>query len=172
MQSKSIQSGRCAQNGFSILEVMVAIAIMSVGLFGMAKLFIATALVNSFSTNTSQYLTTTEQTIESFKVTAATATSQAAVDNVVKSSVTEPATDAAVTATTAVYVLDNSGNLFPSGTTVTLPSDLAAVYGPNKTCAPSARSRLVIVRLTPKYADNRLNQVVTLVSTVEMKDSY
>jgi len=171
MQSKTVRSMQSAQEGFSILEVVIAASLMTAGFLGVAQLFISTTLLNTFSTSTSQSLAQAERQLEIFRLTAATAASQTAVDNAVKSSITEPVAGA-VDSLVAVYVLDNNGNLLPSGTSITLPSDLAAVYGPNKTHAPSARTRLAIVRLTPKSLDPKVSQVVTLVSTIEMKETY
>jgi hypothetical protein len=171
MQSKTVRSTQSAQAGFSILEVVIAASLMTVGLLGVTQLFISTTLLNMFSTSTSQSLAQAERQLEIFRVTASIATSQAAVDDVVKSSLTE-AVAGAVDSRVAVYVIDNNGNLFPSGTSITLPADLGAVYGPGQTRAPSVRTRLAIIRLTPNIPDPKVSQVVTLVSTIEMKESY
>lgn len=172
MQTQPIRSAPEAESGFTLFEFVIAAGILTVGIFGTAQLFIAASLLNSFAANTSQSLTDAQQTLEGFRVVASTARSQTAVDDVVRSSVVEPDPSAANPVRVATYVVDHEGHLVPSGTPLTLPPDLAALYGPDKTRAPSARSRLVIIRRTPERGDTKVNQVVTLVSTIEMKESY
>jgi prepilin-type N-terminal cleavage/methylation domain-containing protein len=171
MNTKSPRNAS-AQRGFTLLEVLVATFIMTVGLLGTAQLFIAASFLNSLNGNTSHSLSEAERITENLKIVAATASSQALVDAQLTSTVTQPDTKATNPTRTEVYVLDDSGALVQTGSSVSLPSDLAATYGPNKTRAPSARTRLVIVRFTPTQLNERVNDTVTLVATVEMKESY
>jgi prepilin-type N-terminal cleavage/methylation domain-containing protein len=154
-----IRAGRTRQDGVTLIEMVIAVAVMSVGLFAMAQLFIAATLNTAHARNESLSLQRGHMQIETLKQTAITSGITASA--ITSSSQTISTAPNPVVMNT--YVLDMNGTLVGGGN---LPSDLAAVYGPGLSRAPSSNSRLVIVRLVPQMQNSRINNTITLVSVI------
>jgi prepilin-type N-terminal cleavage/methylation domain-containing protein len=169
------RSGR--ERGFSLIELVIATLVLSVGLMGLARLFVLATLNSALAVNMSQGLNDAQRLLEVYKTEAAT--NGAASATIVSG--TYSATDASSAYYNAmlvnsgtgyrsaefqedVWVFDESGTLV-TGTYPTSPA-LPPGYSAGDLHAPSSTSRLVYIRMTPKVPDPRFNQIVTLMTYV------
>jgi hypothetical protein len=156
---------------------VIAILVLSVGLIGLARLFTIATLNAALAVNMSQGLNDAQRLMEVYKTEAST--------NGVTSSLIVSGTYSATDSSSAYYnaMLANSGTGYRSdefeenvwvfdeaGAVVTgsytVSPSLPPGYSAGDLRAPSASSRLVYVRLTPKIEDPRFNQVVTLIGQI------
>jgi prepilin-type N-terminal cleavage/methylation domain-containing protein len=171
-------SQRCGrQRGLTLIELVIATLVLSVGLISLARLFVLATLNNSLAVNMSQGLNDAQRLIEVYKTAAAT--------NGATSAVIVSGTYSATNSTSAFYnamlvnggtgyrsedfhediwVFDHTGALVTGSYTVN-PS-LPPGYSAGDLRAPSSTSRLVYVRMVPTVENPRYNQTVTLMAYV------
>jgi prepilin-type N-terminal cleavage/methylation domain-containing protein len=168
---------RGRERGFSLVELVIAILVLSIGLIGLARLFVFATLNAALAVNMSQGLNDAQRLIEVYKTEAAI--------NGVSSSRIVSGTYAATDSSSAYYnaMLANSGTGYRSSDfeedvwvfdstgavitgSYTVNPSLPPGYSAGDLRAPSTSSRLVYVRLTPKIKDPRYNQEVKLIGYV------
>lgn len=164
--------------GVTLIEMMIAILVLTVGLAGLAQLFVAATMNNSFVVQTAGGLNDAQRLIEHWKYVVATSSTANGIDDPLVTSSTYNTTTgqcaAFVTnlgstgyASTAsayqesIWVFDGAGNLVGSASP-SYPPGVAA--GTLK--APTKNARLVYIRMVPKTSDPRVNQTLTLAAVI------
>lgn len=171
LQSSRTFGRRKAERGVTLIELMIAILVLTVGLAGLAQLLVVAAMNNTFAITTSGGVNDAQRLIEAWKAEAA--------ENGISSSVITSSTWNSSTQTCAafaalpgyvsadsrykenVWVFDWQGNLVGSATP-SLPPGISA----GQLKAQALNSRLVYVRMEPKFDDPRTNQTVVLAAIV------
>ena len=169
------RTGR-SEAGVTIIEMLIAIFVLTVGLLAMAQLFVAATMNNALATNTSGGVGDAQRRIEVYK-------SEAATNGITSALITSGAYNestgtcpAYVNATgvsaqwskETIWVYDKAGSLVTSAG-MTASSSPPANYTSAQLRAPSEKSRLVVVRLEPKASDARYNQTVMLSAIIRGK---
>jgi prepilin-type N-terminal cleavage/methylation domain-containing protein len=171
------------QAGVTLIEVLIAMVVLSIGLVALAELFVIATMNTARSTNVSQEINDAQRLIEDLKIVAANEGVEGTGGTIpVKMRSGDYATSTdnydSEKCTEFVYVLDANGAIIDeNGDRVDAASyftadghpDLAALYGDPTAglyAAPSKKSRLVICRMVPENPDLRFNQTVTLVSVI------
>jgi hypothetical protein len=161
------------EEGSTLVELAIAVLVLTVGLLGLAHLFVVATMTSALSVNTSEALIDAQRCLEAYRSIAVASPVGVAdlrlVSGTCDSSIgNSPAyADATGHDSTgfeeSVWVFNRSGALVTGAHAV----NPAAPEGinPAELRAPSQGSRLVIVRLEPILANARYNQTVTL-STV------
>jgi hypothetical protein len=164
--------------GVTLIEMMIAILVLTLGLVGLSQLFVAATLNNSFVVSTAGGLNDAQRFIEQWKyIVATSSTTDGLSDPAITSSTYNTTTnqcDAFVstlagTGYTAagsaykesVWVFNNAGTLIGTGNP-NYPPGVAA--GTLK--APTQNARLIYIRMVPKTNDPRANQTLTLVAVI------
>ena len=170
-----------AEDGVTLIELMIAIIVLGVGLLGIAQLFVVATMGNAFSVNTSEALVDAQRCLEGYRSIAIQAGGLGVADpRLVSGTVTgtgETANSPAFEEATGgfnsekyfenVWVFDWNGDLVVgTGARNYTVSPSAPPDYDGRLAAPTAASLLVIVRLEPVYADNRYNQPITLASII------
>jgi hypothetical protein len=172
-----LRPSRSRDRGLTLVELAIATLVLSVGLIGLARLFVLATLNSALAVNMSQGLNDAQRLVEVYKTEAATN----GVGSAAIVSGTYSATDANSAFRNAmllnggtsyrskdfkedVWVFDNNGNVVTGAYTVN-PS-LPPGYSAGDLRAPSTTSRLIFVRMTPFVPDKRYNQEVTLIAYV------
>ena len=175
--------GRGRERGLTLIELMIAVLVLSVGLIGLARLFVLATLNSSLAVNMSQGLNDAQRLVEAFKIEAASSGLGVASTTIVSG--TYSATDASSVYYNAmlansgaayrsdefyedVWVFNEAGTVVQHPTSGTYPisPSLPPGYSAGALRSPSASSRLVYVRMRPKVPDPRYNQEVTLMALV------
>jgi type II secretory pathway pseudopilin PulG len=172
-----LRTKRNRARGVTLIELAIATLVLSVGLIGLARLFVLATLNSALAVNMSQGLNDAQRLIEVYKTAAATsgATSATIVSGTYSSTDSSSAFYNAMLTNGGtgyrskdfrenVWVFDHNGNLV-SGTYTVSPS-LPPGISAGDLRAPSDKSRLVYVRMEPIVPDQRYNQVVTLMDYV------
>jgi hypothetical protein len=162
--------------GVTIIELVIAVGVLSVGLLAMAQLFIVATLNNAFAANTSSGVADAQRLIEAYKSEAATNGITSAIvtsgtyDEATRSS---PAVQAATGAPPSVWYKESVWVFDKNGALVTTPGIAVSPASPPEftgaLASPSERSRLVVVRYEPKTSDSRYSQTVVLTSIIRGK---
>jgi Tfp pilus assembly protein PilV len=163
--SRNSGSFASSETGVTLIEMVIAILVLTVGLIGLAQLFIVASFNNSYAIATSGGVNDAQRLIEDWKTKARS--------NINHSSITSSTYDetnrrcAAFVALgydpeasphkESVWVFDRAGNLVGSASP-SYPPDV-----PSGTLrAVSDTSRLVYIRMEPKTMDPRYGQTVTI----------
>lgn len=162
---------RQTERGVTLIELMIAILVLTVGLAGLAQLLVVAAMNNTFAITTSGGVNDAQRLIEAWKSEAAT---HGIESSVITSSTWNSSTEtcAAFAALPGyvsadsrykenVWVFDWEGNLVGTATP-SLPPGISA----GQLKAQADNSRLVYVRMEPKFDDPRTNQTVILTAIV------
>jgi prepilin-type N-terminal cleavage/methylation domain-containing protein len=156
------------ESGVTIIELVIAMAVLSVGLCGLAQLFVVSTMNNAYAVTTSGGINDAQRLIEAWKA-------EAWLNGIGSSAITSAAWDSSSGSNPAfaalsgydsgksqyreyVWVFNRAGSVVGTISPST-PPDL-----PSGTTlqAVSTNSRLVYIRLEPKNPDPRYNQVITL----------
>jgi prepilin-type N-terminal cleavage/methylation domain-containing protein len=164
------------ERGVTIIEMLIAIAVLSIGLAALAQLFVVSTMNNAFAVNVSGGVTDAQRLLESWKVVAKNSTSNPKIsDPLITSSMWDTSTnkspafdnldstqfsDSRYPYKQYVWVYDKTGLVGSAS-----PGDPPGVTA-GSLRAPSITSRLVYIRLVPKTTDPRFNQVITLVGVI------
>ena len=154
-----------SESGVTLIEMVIAILVLTIGLVGLAQLFIVASFNNSYAISTSGGVNDAQRLIEDWKSKART--------NISHASITSSTYDEANQRCAAfvalgydpdasphkesVWVYDRNGNLIGSAS----PSDPLGVT-PGSLRAISDTSRLVYIEMKPKTNDPRYGQTVTI----------
>jgi hypothetical protein len=171
---------RRAEAGVTLIELLLSTFVLTVGLLGLAQLFVVATMNNSLSVTTSEGLIDAQRCLEAYRSIAMTSP-QGINDTRLVSGTYDGGTGnspayAAATVSTEypsgydspkykenVWVYSNAGRV--TGGYAVSPADPPDV-DPATLLAPSATSRLVVVRLEPITYDPRYNQPVTLTTLI------
>jgi prepilin-type N-terminal cleavage/methylation domain-containing protein len=164
---------RPAEDGVSLIEMMIAILVLTIGLVALAQLFVAATMNNTYVVATAGGLNDAQRLVEHWKYVSATSlTSDGVSDTAITSSMYDPSTQQnAAFATLTNYVAANSAYkeyvwVFKSdGTTVGSTTNEPA-NPPTGLSAPTLNSRLVYIRMVPKSPDPRVNNTINLMAVV------
>jgi type II secretory pathway pseudopilin PulG len=170
---------RRRERGLTLIELVIATLVLSVGLIALARLFVLATLNAALAVNMSQGLNDAQRLVEVYKTEAASSSNGASSAVIVSGTYSATNSSSAfynamlVNGGTGyrskdfhedVWVFDQSGAVV-SGSYPVSPS-LPPGYSAGDLRAPSASSRLVYVRMTPIVPDPRYNQAVTLMAYV------
>ena len=163
----------------TLVELMMAVFVLTVGLLGLAQLFVMATMNNALSVNTSEGLIDAQRCLEAYGSIAATSPSGVEDPRIVSgtydaSTGNSPAYAAATVS--AAYPAGYDSERFREndwvydrmGVPVDGPYAVSGVpsgIDPAALFAPSENSRLVVVQLDPVLPNPRYNQTITL-STV------
>lgn len=171
---RTLQRRRRAESGVSLIEMMIAILVLTVGLVSLAQLFTVATLNNMLAVTTSGGVNDAQRLVEAWKAEAMTngITSAAIRSATYQTSTHECAAFVALAGydSTAslyrenVWVFDWNGDLVGSANP-TMPPGVAA----GTLRSPAVKSRLVYIRLDPKSPDPRANQTVIVTAIVAGK---
>jgi Tfp pilus assembly protein PilV len=163
-----------AEAGVSLVEMIIAILVLTVGLVSLAQLFVVATLGNTYAVTTSGGINDAQRLIEAWKIRAAT---PSLPDSAITSATYNTGTGscAAFAALTGydeslsqykenVWVFDWNGNLVGSASP-TYPPGVAS--GTLRSVSP--KSRLIYIRMDPKSPDPRTNQVLELSAMIAGK---
>lgn len=171
--TKKLCRRRKSQKGVTLIELMIAILVLTVGLMSLAQLFVVSTLNNALAINTSGAVNDSQRLIEALKIEAST---NGISSSIIRSSSFNTSTNqnplfATLTGYTSgarykeyVWVFDWNGNLVGSATPTYppgVPTGTLRSVGTN--------SRLIYIRMEPVINDPRLAQVVTLAALINGK---
>jgi hypothetical protein len=173
---------RRAEAGVTLVELLLSTFVLTVGLLGLAQLFVVATMNNSLSVTTSEGLIDAQRCLEAYRSIAMTSP-QGINDTRLVSGTYDAGTGnspayAAATVSTEypsgydspkykenVWVYSDTGPV--TGGYAVVPDDPPGVENPMTTLrAPSATSRLVVVYLEPITNDPRYNQPVMLTTLI------
>jgi hypothetical protein len=157
------------QSGVTIIEMMIATIVLTIGLVSLAQLFIWATMNNSFVVRTSGGLNDAQRLIEYYKYIAATNVNGVAATTITSSSFNEgtgqcPAFVALPGYQSSlsdykeyVWVYDSTGTRIGAAS----PANPDGVPTANL-IAPTKYTRLIYVRLIPKTPDPRVNRQIDM----------
>jgi Tfp pilus assembly protein PilV len=177
--------GRSRAGGFTILELMVAMLVLTIGIVGVAQLYAVATLNSTLSVNTSTGLIDAQRCLEAMRGIARSSSLGINDPRLVSStySATLGSCPTYVTVTgydsenfkESVWVYNSTGRvdgngIDPPGSTARGPLYAVAPalppgYG-SAPLAPSTTTLIVVVRLEPVSGSRRLNQPVTLTTVI------
>ena len=171
-RKRSTRQRRRAESGVTLIEMMIALIVLTIGLVTLCQLFIVAYLNTQYAVTTSGGVNDAQWLVESWKVKAAGA--NGILDPDITSATWDSGTgtcqafvdlDGYVTANSqykeSVWVFDWEGNLVGSASPATPPG-----FADGELRAHSSNSRLVYILMEPKFPDPRTNQTVTMTSVV------
>jgi prepilin-type N-terminal cleavage/methylation domain-containing protein len=169
---------RPAESGVTLIEMMIAILVLTIGLVAVAQLFVAATMNNSFVVANAGALNDAQRLIERFKYIAANDGTLHVGNAAITSSMYNEGTqqcDAFVNNVPG-YNSANSGYkesvwvIRSDGTAVGSPSPANPDgYAALELKAPTLGTRLVYVQMVPKIPDPRTNQTINLMAVIGEK---
>lgn len=160
--------------GVTLIEMLIAIGVLSVGLVSLAQLFVVATMGNSYAVTTSGGVNDAQRLVESWKIRAAT-------NGIADAAITSATYDTGsqnCEAFAALPGFDSEASLYEPSVWVfdwkgRLVGSASPAYPPNvefgSLAAVSESSRLVYIRLDPKSPDPRTNQVLELSAVIAGK---
>ena len=166
---------RSVQSGVTLIEMLIATLVLSIGLVSLAQLFIVATLNNAYTVNVSSGVNDAQKMIETFRVAAAKdgLSSPIITSSSYNASTGKNAAFAALAGYNAaddrfkqyVWVFNNSGTLIGSATPNYPPGEPTNAFR-----SLSSNSVFVYIRMEPKLADPRINQTIILTAVVYSKN--
>ena len=172
---KQKKRANASEAGVTMIEMVIAIVVLSIGLVSLAQLFIVASFNNSYAIATSGGVNDAQRLVEYWKAIAA-------ADDIDNAAITSSLYDAGTKKCAAfedltnedgstfdfdasaykpsVWVFDKDGNVV--GTAATLPDGITA----GDLRAPSEDSRYVYIEMKPKSNDPRYGQPITLSAVI------
>ena len=158
---------RGSESGVTLIEMLIAILVLSVGLVSLAQLFVVATIGNSFAVTTSGGINDAQRLVEAWRIQAATnGISDAAITSATYDTGSQrceafaalPGFDSEASRyEPSVWVFDWKGRLIGRA---------SPAYPPNvefgTLAAASEGTRLVYIRMDPKSPDPRTNQVLEM----------
>ena len=164
---------RSTQSGVTMIEMLIATLVLSIGLVSLAQLFIVATLNNAFTVNISAGVNDAQRMIEVFRIEAASSP-----DGINSSLITSSSYDEGTGENSAfadldgydadedrfkqyVWVFDNTGTLVGTATPSYPPDEPTNAFR-----SLSTNSVFVYIRMEPKFSDPRTNQTLILTAVV------
>lgn len=168
------RAGSSREAGVTLIEMLIAIGVLSVGLVSLAQLFVIATMGNSYAVTTSGGINDAQRLVEAWRIRAATnGISDAAI-----TSATYDTGRQRCEAFAALQGFDSEASLYEQSVWVfdwegRLVGSASPAYPPNvefgSLAAVSESSRLVYIRMDPKSPDPRTNQVLELSALIAGK---
>lgn len=173
---RSLAAGSNRESGVTLIEMVIAILILTVGLVSLAQLFIVASYNNTYAVATSGGVNDAQRLVEFWKaravlngaddpmITSGTWNEETATCTPFEALLDEdgdPYDFDASAYKPSVWVFDTDGNLVGSATP-SLPPGISA----GTLRAPAKNSRYVYILMTPKTKDPRYGQTVQLSAIV------
>ena len=166
---------RSDESGVTLIELMIAIVVLTVGLVALAQLFVAAALNNTYAVTTSGAVSDAQRLIESWKVKAAV---NGITDPAITSALYNSGTDKSAAFAQlsgyysglpsrykeSVWVFDSAGAVVGTASPATPPGIAAGTL-----MSTGVNSRLVYILMEPKVDDPRTIQPVILTAIITGK---
>lgn len=160
--------------GVTLIEMLIALLVLSVGLVSLAQLFVVATVGNSFAVTTSGGINDAQRLVEAWKIRAATnGIADAAITSATYNDGSKhcaafaalPGFDSnASQYEPSVWVFDWKGKLVGKASPEYPPG---VVFG--SLIAASENTRLVYIRMDPKSPDPRTNQMLELSTMIAGK---
>jgi Tfp pilus assembly protein PilV len=166
---------RSDETGVTLIEMMIAVLVLTIGLVALAQLFVVAALNNTYAVTTSGAVNDAQRLIESWKVKAAVnGISDPAITSALYNSGTDHSAAFAQLSgyygtqpsrfRESVWVFDVAGNVVGTASPATPPGVAAGTLK-----STGDNSRLIYVLMEPKIDDPRTIQPVILTAIVTGK---
>jgi prepilin-type N-terminal cleavage/methylation domain-containing protein len=161
-----------SEAGVTLIEMMIAILVLTIGLVALAQLFVAATMNNSYVVQTAGGINDAQRLLEHWKYLAAQDTVNGVSNAAITSSAYNTGTgqsQAFVDALTTNYSAANDAFkedvwVYKSdGTLVGTNANTCPVSG---LMAPTLGTRLVFIQMVPKNPDPRTNQTITLMTVI------
>ena len=168
---------RNGERGVTLIEMMIAIVILTIGLAALAQLFVVSLRNSQYAVTTSGGVNDAQWLVENWKIAAKD--DATGIENPLITSATwdEDSGECAAFAALpdydsansqykeSVWVFDRDGTLVGSA-----DPDMPDGFSDGDLQAPSTNSRLVYIVMEPKSSDPRINQRVTMTAIITGED--
>lgn len=155
------------ESGVTLIEMLIAILVLSVGLVSLAQLFVVATIGNSFAVTTSGGINDAQRLVEAWRI-------QAATNGIGDAAITSATYDTGSQRCEAFAALpgfDSEASKYEPSVWVfdwngRLVGEASPAYPPNvefgSLAATSEGTRLIYIRMDPKSPDPRTNQVLEM----------
>jgi prepilin-type N-terminal cleavage/methylation domain-containing protein len=178
MHTRTRARRRDTESGVTLIELLIAITILSIGLVALAQLFVVAALNNTFAVTTSGAVNNAQRLIESWKVKAAVSPTGVDIDDITSGTYDEGTEQSTAFAQLdgyyaqesrfreSVWVFDRNGDIVGDA-----DPELPPGITDGELRSAGEQSRLVYILMEPKVDDPKTIQTVVLTALVTGEDT-